>query len=341
MLASRLYPCTYIRDALFWGPLALEDSVLGMECYQWFAESQLPTGQIRSAVALRADQEHLCIPTDDEGTLLFLIASGWLDMRGYVLDRERILSAYRWVQGRVRDHLYISAAGPFRYWADTVKPNVPEAIAHNQGLLCLALRSMVRFGLGAATEGDVATAQERYRSFYSPRRGYVALGRYSRFARAQDVSAIFPEFLSRYLYDEAILRDSMVLAHVERILGNAAVYAANRRLIGIKVLSSSDGAFLPSSWFHEPALNPRGDYQNGGYWPMYTILALALAYSITHSARYEQLAAQLVLNELGRDHQSKEVIRLTPGAAGSFDPLRCNYTWNALIPLACRWSGLA
>ncbi|MBM4429732.1 MAG: hypothetical protein FJ026_05190 [Chloroflexi bacterium] len=175
----------------------------------------------------------------------------------------------------------------------------------------------------------------------SSRRGYVTLGKYSRFASAQDLSAIFPEFLSRYLYDERILSDEVVMAHVERIVGNAAVYTRGRRLAGIKVISSSSGGFLPPTWFHEPALNPRGDYQNGGYWPMYTIVALALAYSISRQARYERMVGQLVTNELALDHQSKEVIRLTPGAVGTFDPLRCNYTWNALIPLACRWAGLA
>lgn len=341
MLASRLYPCTYIRDALFWGPLALNDSTLGFECYEWFAQSQLESGQIRSAVALHPDQAHLCIPTDDEGTLLFVIASGWLGMRGHTLNRERIVSAYGWVQSHVRDHLYLSSPGPFRYWADTVNPEVSEAIAHNQGLLSLARRSMVRLGLGQVTESDVAAAQERYRSFYSARRGYLTLGKYSKFARAQDISAVFPEFLSRFLYDEPILTNSMVLSHVERILGNAAVRWKSGRLAGIKVISSSSGAFLPPSWFHEPRLNPRGDYHNGGYWPMYTLVALTLAYAISKRKTYEQTIGQLVCNELAQDHQSKEVIRLTPGAVGSFDPMRCNYTWNALIPATCRWAGLA
>ena len=341
MLASRLYPCTYIRDALFWGPLALQDSELGLECYRWFADAQLPNGQIPSAVALHPGQEPLCIPTDDEGTLLFLIASDWLTAHGHDVDRQRILAAYAWVQGHVPGDLYLSSAGPFRYWADTVNPNVTEAIAHNQGLLCLARRAMVRLGLGGVSEGDVLKAQERYRSFYDFRRGYVALGKYSRFAFAQDLSAIFPEFLSRYLYGEPILVDRMVVTHVERILGNASVYTTGRRLAGIKVISSASGGFLQPGWFHEPALNPRGDYQNGGYWPMYTIVALALAYSISRDERYERIVGQLVSNELAGDHQSKEVIRLTPGKLGTFDPLRCNYTWNALISLVCRWAGLA
>jgi hypothetical protein len=55
LLSAYVYPGTYIRDALFWGPLALDDAALGFECYQWFAETQLPTGQIRTAVPLIPD----------------------------------------------------------------------------------------------------------------------------------------------------------------------------------------------------------------------------------------------------------------------------------------------
>jgi hypothetical protein len=340
LLSSRLYPGTYIRDAVFWGPLALGDSDLGFECYQWFAETQMENGQIRSAVPLRPEEAKLLEPKDDEGGLLFVLASDWLRRQGYPVDRGCIERAYAWVQTHVRNHTYISSRGPFRYWADTVSPNVSEAISHNQGLLCLARRAMRRMILGGVTDQDVAAAQARYRSFYNVTRGYLTLGWYSNFAWAQDISAVFPEFLSRYLYNEPILTDQMVVNHVERILKNAAVYFTDGRLAGVKVISSSMGGFLPQSWFFAAGLNPPGDYQNGGYWPMYTIIALALAYTLTHNAKYAQMIGQLVVNELGPDHQSKEIIRLTPGAVGTFDPSRSDYTWNALVQTACRWCGV-
>jgi len=340
LLSSRLYPGTCIRDALFWGPLALGDANLGLECYQWFAETQMENGQIRSAVPLHPEEAQWLEPKDDEGGLLFVIASDWLRRQGFALDTSRIERAYAWVQTHVRNHTYISSRGPFRYWADTVSPNVSEAITHNQGLLCLARRAMRNMGLGGVTDQDVAAAQARYRSFYNAGLRYVTLGKYSNFAWAQDISVVFPEFLSRYLYNEPILTDAMAVGHVERILRNAAVYFADGRLAGIKVISSSRGAFLPQSWFFASGLNPPGDYQNGGYWPVYSIVALALAYSITHDVKYAQIIEQLVVNELAPDHQSKEIIRLTPGAVGTFDPARSNYTWNALIPTACWWCGL-
>jgi hypothetical protein len=319
--------------------LALNDADLGFRCYQWFAETQLESGQIRSAVPLHPDEAKLLEPKDDEGTLLFVIASDWLSRKGHHLDADRIVRAYAWIQTHVRNHTYISSPGPFRYWADTVSPNASEAIAHNQGLLCLARRAMMNLGPGEVK--DVIAAQACYRSFYNAAQGYLTLGKYSNFAKAQDVSAIFPEFLSRYLYNEPILTDKTVVNHVERILKNAAVYFADGHLAGLKVISSATGAFLPPSWFFASGLNARGDYQNGGHWPLYSIVALALAYAITGNNRYAQMIGQMVVNELATDHRSKEFIRLTPGAIGTFDPWRSDYTWNALIRTACEWCGLA
>jgi hypothetical protein len=337
LLSSPLYPGIYVRDSLF-GAWGLGDAALGFDCYQWFAETQLESGQVRTAAPLHP-HEHF-EPQDDESSLLFVIASDWLRRRGYRLDEERIARAYAWVQTHVRDHTYISPPGPFRYWADTVSPNFSEAIAYNQGLLCLARRAMTSMGLGGVTAGDVAAARECYRSFYDATWGYLTLGKHSRFARTQDVSAIFPEFLSRYLYDEPILADEMVVSHAARIRRNASVYYADGRLAGLKVISAASGDFLPQTWFHAPTLNSPGEYHNGGYWPLYTLVALALAYAITGYNLYTQIIAQLVVNELAADHQPKEIIKLAPGQVGTFDPARANHTWNALIRAACVWCGL-
>jgi hypothetical protein len=338
LLSAKVYPGTYVRDALSWGPLALKDPALGLDCYQWFAETQFESGQIRSAVPLFPEDEGQLEPKDDEGTLLFVIASDWLQRSGYTLDPDRIVRAYDWVDSHVSDHTYISPAGPVRYWADTVAPDTPEAIAHNQGLLTLARRAMVNMGLGDVQESDAAAARAQYQSFYNG--AYLTLGKYSNFAPAQDVSAIFPEFISRYLYGEPMLTDVMVVNHVKRIVSNAAVYYWNGRLAGLKVVSGSEGDFLPRNWFFAADINPPGDYQNGGHWPLYTIAALALAYSITGDESYATLIGQLVEGELGVDHQSKEVISLAPGKVGMCPPERMNYTWNALIPVACQWCGL-
>jgi hypothetical protein len=344
MLSSRSYPGTYVRDALFWGPLALNDPELGYECYRWFAESQLENGQIRSAVPLRPEDASALEPKDDEGTLLFVIASDWLRVNGYRLRRELdpdgIERAYRWIEQHIANHRYLSPAGPFRYWADTIKPDSDETITHNQGLLCLARRAMVNMGLGGVTEDDVTAARAAWRAMYDQNAGYLPLGQYSNFARAQDNSAVFPEWLSRYLYDEPILSDEMIISHAARMIGNASVYDYAGRLAGIKIICGENGEFLPQEWFHEAGLNVPGEYQNGGYWPVYTHVMLSLAYSITRDSQYARLVEALVRYELEPDGHTKEIMRLSPGMVGTFQDMRSDYTWNALIPVALRWAGM-
>jgi hypothetical protein len=119
----------------------------------------------------------------------------------------------------------------------------------------------------------------------------------------------------------------------------ASVYKGGK-IAGIKVICDYNGAFLPAERFHIPVLNRIGDYQNGGYWPMYTLTALALAYKIAPSRTYEAIVEMLVTAELGADGISKEVIILRPGAVGTWDLKRNAYTWNALIAPALQWAGM-
>ena len=141
---------------------------------------------------------------------------------------------------------------------------------------------MLNLGLGGVTQTDVDAAAARYRARFNG--AYVQFGRWSQFARAQDVSAIFPDFISRLIYGASILEDDMVHASVEYLLATAAVRYEDGRLAGIKNISTSAGRFYPTAYFYASGLNPPGHYQNGGHWPLYTIVALALAYSITQSS---------------------------------------------------------
>jgi hypothetical protein len=341
LLSARLYPGTYVRDAVFWGPLGLADPALGYECYQWFAESQFASGQIPTAVPLTLEESDRLVPQDDEGTLLFIIASDWLQQAGYPVDLAQVERAYQWVMTHVQADAYISPPGAFRYWADTVQLDTADVISHNQGLLCLARQALVNLGSAAVTATDVTSAVAVFRSFYDAEQAYIRFGRDSNFAYAQDVSTLLPEFISRYLYDSALLPDEIVVAHVDHIVDSAAVYDADGSLVGLKVISGASGDYMLPEWYHAPELNQPGLYQNGGHWPMYSAVALALAYRITGEARYAAMIGQLVQNELAADHLSKEVIRLAYTELGNFDPARTSYTWNILIRTACRWCGLA
>jgi hypothetical protein len=132
----------------------------------------------------------------------------------------------------------------------------------------------------------------------------------------------------------------MVVSHAARMVSNASVYDDAGHLAGIKIICGENGEFLPQEWFHESELNHPGDYQNGGYWPVYTHVMLSLAYSITRDPQYVRMVEALVRYELEPDGHTKEIMRLSRGMVGTFQDMRADYTWNALIPVALRWAGM-
>ena len=344
MLSSQLYPkATFVRDA-FYGPLALNDVALSAECWQWFVRAQLPGGQIRTAVPFAPADEPDFAPGDDDSTLLFIIWSAWLKRNRVPIDLAAIAPAWTFVQAHVRDEQYVTPAGAFRYWADTVQFERDERIAHNQGLYVLALHALRFLEIGRITDEQITQAKAQYAGFFQKDPGVLTLGEDSAWATAIDFSALFPEFLLRWLYDATALPDVAILATVDHFQQVAAVLQPDGTLAGIKTICASNGDFLDRRHFFEPGLNWPGDYHNGGYWPMYTLTALALAYRLTRDtarkAALKRTIEQLITIELGTDHQSKEVIILAPGAVGTTNLDRSNYTWNALIVPALKWAGV-
>ncbi len=338
MLSSRVYPkATFVRDS-FYGPLALNDPWLGYDCYRWFARTQDKTsGQIRTAVPFLPANEPLFPAQDDDSSLLFIPWSMWLKRRYMPIDQATVERAFGFVKTHVRNGWFVSPAGPFRYWADTVAPEVEERITHNQGLYVLALRSMIELGWGGVTDRDLAAAKANYAACYRSDIGALRLGLDSWWNDKLDISAVFPEFMLRWLFGETALPDAMIRSTIDRILQVASV-SKNGSIAGVKDICANDGSFLPPEKFFAAVLNRPGDYQNGGYWPMYTLTALALRYKIDPSPALKLMIGQLVQTELGTDYRSKEVIIMIPGEVGGFDPNRSGYTWNALIAPALRWA---
>ena len=340
ILSSRIYPKgTFVRDA-FYGPLALNDVELSLDCYRWFERTQLPNGQIMTAVGFTPEDQADLAPMDDDSSMLFILWSAWLGRRGVEINRDVVERVFGHVQSHVNDKgWFVSPAGPFRYWADTVNPEKPERITHNQGLHALTLRAMQILGRGSVTDQQVAGAKSRYAACYNASLKSLTLGRESWWANKLDISTVFPEFLFRWAFGESALSNAIVTNTVARSVRVASVYKGGK-IAGIKVVCDPNGNFLPAARFHVPVLNVPGDYQNGGYWPMYTLTALALAYQIAPAKRYRSIIETLVKAELATDHVSKEIIVLRPGAVGTWDPKRNAYTWNALIAPALKWAGI-
>ncbi len=342
MLSSHVYPkATFVRDS-FYGPLALNDAFLGAECYRWFAETQNPaTGQIRCAVPFDPKNEYLFQIWDDDSSLLFVIWSAWLRRNQINLDPVYAEKAWSFVRTHLHNDFHLTPAQPFCYWADTVQFDTPERVAHNQGLYVLAVRSMLEHGWCNVLAADYDRARARYAEFFRPDIGLMTLGKDSWWADKIDISVLFPEFLLRWQYNESALPDEVIRSTVDRYVALATVTKQDKTLAGLKVICAPDGSFLPPEHFSVPSLNDPGHYQNGGYWPMYTLIALALRYKLAPDKDLKALIETLVRIELAKDRRSKEIIILAPGVEGAIDPNRSGYTWNALIAPALRWAGVA
>lgn len=328
----------YARDA-FYAAFGIEDPDLSDESYRWFEGAQNPeTGQITTAVPFDPTDASLQ-PQDDETTLLFTIWSGILHRSGRPIDRQVVERAWAFVQGHVEDGQYVSAPGDFRYWADCWQLSGPDVIAYNQGFYALAARFALEMGLSGVTEATVTDAVSGYRAIYRPDLGFLPLSAWDAGNGAQDVSALLPELLYRYHFDEGLLDDAAVLSSVDHNLATASITGDDGSLVGIKNIAAADGGFAYPANFSCTSMRRPGDYHNGGYWPMYTLAELALAYGIESRTSYRTAIETLVEQELG-DGSPKEYWELSPGREGTLQPGRDDYSWNALLVPVFRWAGL-
>lgn len=324
----------YIRDS-FYTMVGLDDPSLSQACFRWFEQTQVENGQIRPAVAFDPTDTSLELK-DDESNLIYILWAGTLHRQGVSLDQDKIEKALSFVNTHVQDGLYISPAGNFHYWADTYNNPGPDVITYNQGLYALSLRFLREYRPDLISEEAVARAENNYRSFFKPDLSFLPLSMYTTY---QDASALLPEFLARYYFNNGIVPDNQIISSVNHLLNTSSMYRGTD-LQGIKIIAAADGSFLPARVFDPPDRNAQGEYQNGGYWPMYTLASIALAYKITEDPKYRNIADQLTQRELGMDGRSKEFLYLSAGSIGAFDPERSDYSWNALLATAFKWARL-
>ncbi len=325
----------YLRDALY-TLIGLGDGALIAELHRWFEAAQNKvTGEVPGAVAL-VPWEPLSAPADDETNLLFIAWAGIVKRQGGTPDNAALEAAYRYVQGHVRDGRYVSPGGPFRYWADTVIVDADETIAYNQGLYVVALRFLRELGVGDVSDETIAKAVAAYRAIYRADLGYMPLGANN---TSIDGSALFPEFLHRYFFSQPIVGDHQVLATVDYYLAKAAVHDDDGTLVGVKIIARPNGDFLRPDKFSVLSLASPGDYQNGGYWPLFTQVNLALAYSINGDDRHRKAMEELAMTELANG-LAKEYLQTNPGRMGFAHELRQPHAWNVLVVTAWRWAGL-
>lgn len=326
----------YLRDA-FYAIVGLEDLSLSQDCFSVFDQTQGDNGQVRSSVPLNPNAVLFGF-RDDETNLIYLIWAGILSRQGVSVNQEKIEKAYSFVNTHVQDGWYVSPAGDYRYWADTYDNKQNDTIAYNQGLYALSLRFLRELNPDLVSNEIVSKAENNYRSvFNKDGSGFLPLSKNTQY---QDSSALLPEFLARLYFNQGILLpDNQVLASVDRLINIASVYDEKGKLQGIKTIYAVDGSFLPPIVFSS-TMNNTGVYQNGGYWPMYVLTDLSLAFKISGDTKYKRIAQELMGKELRSDGKSKEFLYLEPYRIGTSDPERSDYSWNALISTALKWSGM-
>jgi hypothetical protein len=268
-----------------------------------------------------------------------VIWSGILHDNGRAVDMQVVQRAWRFVDSHVMSGRYISPPGDFRYWADCWRLNRSNVITYNQGLYALAANFAQKMEVADVTDQTATDAVRQYRMLYRSDLGFLTQSAQGVGRATQDVSALLPEFFYRYFFGDGMLPDRAVTSSVNHYADTAAVRLSDGSLIGIKNIATATGAFADSGNFACPTLRQPGDYHNGGYWPMYTLAGLALAYKIDPKPEYRLAIEQLVARELA-DGRPKEYWMLSPGNEGMMQPGRADYSWNALVVPLFRWAGL-
>jgi hypothetical protein len=98
-------------------------------------------------------------------------------------------------------------------------PEGTSILCENQGMLAIVLRTIRELNIpevsASISESYIAKAEEGYRSYYDTSRGFMRPAR--DISDAVGFSDIFPEFLSLWLFNRAILTDEMVVSHLNHI----------------------------------------------------------------------------------------------------------------------------
>jgi len=302
----------WLRDA-FWTTSALGRRV-GRVALDNFGRQLSPAGQ--APTKLRVDGSGGAYD-DDESTLLYII---WAYRDGGQ-PPGRLLRAWGWLRGHVTAGGYVTPPGNFHTWHDTLLFPQEGVAAYNQGLYVVAALAAVRLGL--ADEARAEAAAVFYRQLYRRDYGYMPV---SLKLDYHDASALVGEVLARSLFDQAILSDEAVLNTV-----NSLPRAGD----GFKVLTAGDGTYLPPTAFSP--IFARGDYQNGGSWLLYDVLAW-LAAAKAGSPKAEDLARQRLAEEAASGDLYEYTTTLPPG--GPFRSVHPTYGWNAYACIALGLDGI-
>jgi hypothetical protein len=348
----------YLRDSFF-ALNGIHNRELNENVFSVWAENQGPDGAINTLVEPNlANVER----KSNDSTPLWLM---WalLNRRrfGTLLPMERVRKAAEYClrtfdprrEGLCWAQFVMGQLDVIRY------PEGTSAICENQGLFAVTARVIKELQIPGVSEtvSDeyLGKAEELYRSYYDPARGFMRPAR--DIADAIGFAEIFPEFLSLWLFDRKILSDEMIVSHLDRIPAMMprkdcphpeAGGAVRPILIGLPETGKSWNYFtehwhpmvsdsFAASYAHQ---GMDGIYYNGGSWMRIEVCGYVTGKLHGWSQATKAIANRLwaELNIAPEFPTSQEY--LATDAAHPFFGFHRVFAWNSFVLVALDLAGL-
>ncbi len=317
ILPSPAYPEVYSRDA-FWTLAGYEKNNYLKTISDMFSQNAQHSswnpalnGQISTIIRKKETN-----PPDgrryDESTMFWVLSAKFSGKN--VVSEPYLKASYNWLKQSVtKDGFSVVSHG----WIDAWEPvKTPVVSANNQGLYVVTLQALRDMGVAVPTE-EIEAAKTAYRNLAKD-----GILRAYQGSTVIDVSSLMGEALSLYLWNESILDSQVVKATIGKF---APAFYEDGDFLGYKCLSNEDGSYLKESEFWEIATRDPGNYQNGGSWLLYEVLALYAGARHSNLKTDDAYITRFIgrLNsEVKYDYSSKELI-CTGGTCGNCNTNDC------------------
>lgn len=257
--ASPFHVDTWLRDAFF-SCLALsepETELAILNRFLRFQGYQGADGHVPTTILLGSNRRWYF---DDESTALAIIWRAKLAELGVSLgkaEKTGWLEALGYVRAHFQDGFYVTHGGKENSWFDTFKFPKNDVVTYTHGIATTALLAAQQMELGVKTE-EIKQAVDAYSQLSRPA-GALKLSRKTDYV---DVSSLVGTFLAATLFHASFLDQQTA-----RVTLDSFHYAGPN----LKIVCKVNGDCLEPYLFNKPC--PAGEYQNGGSWPLFNVLA--------------------------------------------------------------------
>lgn len=342
VIPSENYKDYYFSRDSYWLHAAKKDKRLLDIAAKRFHDDQKLNKDGHIATALRRDGTR---PEnrdrDEESTMMDILREYERKRAGGTPDKTSLNASYKFILSHIKDGRYVTVGetrtgpnfdgdnqvGSYHYWVDTYRPAgkpvaTPEVFAYNQGLLPVVLRALKEMGV-TVDQKILDQAEAVYANMTNPMDDRSLPQREN--STVVDVSSLVGEALSLYYFNRPLLSDQRVAATIEQF---DKVLYPDGKFLGFRVISDYNGGLRPTSEYAGSTDNREGDYQRGGSWMLYDLLALYVG--VRHGIPgYEKLFIQRLQSEVRYVPSSHEFIRTSEADLGGSDKQRDDYGWNA------------